>query len=51
MSYTALEEIPFNIRRCYDDEDLTVWMTMYNEFYTKIKAGEIPALLVFSIGI
>ena len=41
MSYTALEEIPFNIRRCYDEEDLTVWMTKYNEFYTKIKAGEI----------
>ena len=37
MSYTSLEEIPFNIRRCYDDEDLTVWMTKYNEFYTKIK--------------
>ena len=41
MSYTALEEIPFNIRRCYDTDDLMVWMTKYNEFYTKIKAGEI----------
>ena len=41
MSYTSLEEIPFNIRRCYDDEDLTVWMTKYNEFYTKIKDGQI----------
>ena len=41
MSYTALEEIPFNIRRCYDTEDLTVWMTKYNEFYTKIKDGQI----------
>ena len=41
MSYTALEEIPFNIRRCYDTEDLTVWRDKYNEFYTKIKAGEI----------
>ena len=41
MSYTALEEIPFNIRRCYDDEDLTTWMTKYNEFYTKIKDGQI----------
>ena len=33
--------ININIRRCYDEEDLTVWMTKYNEFYTKIKAGEI----------
>ena len=41
MSYTALEEIPFNIRRCYDEEDLTVWMTKYNDFYTKIKDGQI----------
>lgn len=41
MSYTSLEEIPFNIRRCYDTEDLTVWMTKYNEFYTKIKDGQI----------
>lgn len=41
MSYTSLEEIPFNIRRCYDEEDLVVWMTKYNEFYTQIKDGQI----------
>ena len=44
MSYTTLDEIPFNIRLCYTEEDLVQWMAAYNNAYAQIEDGtlEVP---------
>lgn len=41
MSYDTLEEIPFNVRRCYNEADLKVWQKEYNDVFNKLKSGKL----------
>ena len=39
MSYTSVEEIPFNVRLCYDEDDIIQWLAAYNNACDLIKDG------------
>lgn len=38
--YTSVEEIPFNIRLCYDSDDILIWMEKYNHYIALLDNGE-----------
>lgn len=44
MSYTSVDEVPFNIRLCYDEKDIIQWMSAYNNACDRIADGtyEVP---------
>lgn len=41
MSYQFVEEIPFNVRKCYDSNDILKWMEIYNQKFDDIKTGKL----------
>lgn len=48
MSYTSVDEVPFNIRLCYDEKDIIQWMSAYNNACDMIADGtiEVPSYCV-----